>query len=173
MKKLSLIILGLTILLGSAFAFPAQAGSSSCACSRHKHWDWHSHWDCSQDQDFEYDWVIKPEVLGEKLKIIANPAFIRGPRGDEYIVITGDPDKWKGDTWGMKWFNQGYVAYIPLNRLPKNRTIRMNYVVMDKAKPIRWAVFAEDNDDEWAGEGDKNNVIIDFRIEGQRVVPVD
>lgn len=123
-------------------------------------------------QDPEYDWVIKPEVLGDRLKIIANPAFTCAPRCGDKIVITGDPDKWRY-TFEMKWTNQGYVAYIPLNKLPKGRKIRMNYAIRSYSNNTCWALYSEDNDDEWTGSGTHGGTIIDFMIQGRRVVPVD
>lgn len=165
MKK-TIIGLGIVILLCSGFSVKAQA--------RSKRWDNWCGCNYSSQEDAEWDWVIKPEVLGDKLHILVNPAFISAPRCDEYITITGDPDKWKGDTYGLRWSNLGYYyADIPLAKLAKNKRIRMNYVVMRDAKPVRWASFSEDNDDEWTGPGDRGGAVIDFVIRNKRVEPFE
>jgi len=165
MKRI-IIGLGIVILLCSGFSFKAQARYSR----------WEGWCGCNQNlETAEWDWVIKPEVLGDKLHIIVNPAFIAGPRCDEYITITGDMDNWKGDTYGLRWSALGYYyADIPLSKLAKNKRIRMNYVIMRDAKPARWALFSEDNDEEWTGPGDrKGSAVIDFVIKNKRVEPFE
>lgn len=121
--------------------------------------------------DPEYDWVIKPEVLKDKLHIIANPVFIPGPRCGEKVVMTGDFDKWNY-TWTMNWTKEGHVVNIPLNKLPKNKRIRMNYVLTG-GNCKSWAQFSEDNDNEWTGRGDHGGTVIDLMIQNNRVVTVD
>lgn len=171
MKK---IIIGIGIMVLTfgalgALGLPAQACYRCWEGSYHHCWSRYDYawWDA------EYDWVIKPEVLGDKLRIIANPTFIRPPRYDEYIVITGDPDHWQGDKWGMKWSDQGYLVDVPLRELPQNKRIRMNYVIMHQRSPMYWAIFSEDNDDEWTGPGDHGKTTIDFMLQYGRVIPVD
>lgn len=158
MKKL-ILCAGIIALVSFALALSAEA---------HYEW-WGNHY---YENDYEYDWVIKPEVLGDKLRIIANPAFIPRPRCGESVVITGDPDRWNY-TWQMDWSDQGYVANIPLSKLPKNKRIRMNYLVRGGKCNETWAQYSWDNDYEWTGLGDHGKVIIDFMIQGRRVVPVD
>ena len=158
MKKL-IMCAGIIALASFALALSAEA---------HYAW-WENYYN---ENDYEYDWVIKPEVLGDKLRIIANPAFIPQPRCGETVVITGDPDHWNY-TWKMDWSNQGYVANIPLGKLPKNKRIRMNYLVRGGKCNETWAQYSWDNDYEWIGLGDHGKVIIDFMIQGRRVVPVD
>lgn len=169
MKRL-FISAGILVLASFVLGFKAEA-HYRCGVKTHHKW---CHKDYQKvEEDAEYDWVIKPEVLGEKLRIIANPAFIPAPRYNEYIVITGDPDNWKGERWGMQWSRQGYVANIPLSQLPRNKRIRMNYVIKNKGSDIRWAIFSEENDDEWTGPGDNGKTVIDFMIQNKRVVSVE